>query len=74
MFGSVVPQYCKWVELLQCVGLKMMVHVVKWEWIFEMNVFGVIVVVEVYGRDNMELGCGQTPPPPFFIHGIYLFK
>ena len=52
MFGSVVPQHCKWVELLHCVGLEMVVHVVEWEWIFEMDV----VVVEVDGRDNMELG------------------
>ena len=29
---------------------------VKWEWIYEMDVFEVVVVVEVDGRDNMELG------------------
>ena len=34
----------------------MAVHVVEWEWIFEMDVVGVVVVVEVDGRDNMELG------------------
>ena len=58
MFGSVVPQHCKWVELLQCVGLEMVVQVVEWEWIFKMDVVrvGVVVVVEVDGRDNMELG------------------
>ena len=31
-------------------GLEMVVHVVKWEWIYEMD------VVEVDGRDSMELG------------------
>lgn len=52
MFGSVVPQRCKWVELLQCVDLEMVVQVVEWECIFEMDV----VVVEVNGKDNMEFG------------------
>ena len=37
-------------------GLEMVVQVVEWEWIFEMDVVGVVVVVEVDGRDNMELG------------------
>ena len=55
MFGSVVPQHCKWVELLQCVGLEVVVQVVEWEWIFEMDVVRVVVVVDVNGRDNMEL-------------------
>lgn len=56
MFGSVVSQHCKWAELLQCVGLEMVVHVVEWECIFEMDVDGVVVVVEVNGKDNMEFG------------------
>ena len=56
MFGSVVPQHCKWVESLHCLGLEIVVHIVEWEWIFEMDVVGVVVVVEVYGRYNMELG------------------
>ena len=34
----------------------MVVQVVEWEWIFEMDVIGVLFVVEVNGRDNMELG------------------
>ena len=34
----------------------MVVQVVEWECIFEMDVDGVVVVVEVNGRDNMELG------------------
>ena len=42
MFGSVVPQHCKWVEILQCVGLEMVGQVVEWECIFEMDVDGVI--------------------------------
>ena len=56
MFGSVVSPHCKWAELLQCVGLEMVVQVVEWECIFEMDVDGVVVVVEVNGKDNMELG------------------
>lgn len=56
MFGSVVSQRCKWAELLQCVGLEMVVQVVEWECIFEMDVDGVVVVVEVNGKDNMEFG------------------
>ena len=56
MFGSVVPQHYKWSELLQCVGLEMVVQVVEWECIFEMDVDGVVVVVEVNRKDNMEFG------------------
>ena len=36
-------------------GFEMAVQVVEWEWIFEMDVVGVVVVVLVDGRDNMEL-------------------
>ena len=56
MFGSVIPHHCKCAELLRCVGLEMVVQVVEWEWIFETGVVGVVVVVEINGRDNMELG------------------
>ena len=56
MFGSVVTQHYKWAKLLQCVGLEMVVQVVEWECIFEIDVDGVVVVVEVNGKDNMELG------------------
>ena len=56
MLGSVVPQHCKWVELLPSVGLEMVVQVVEWEWIFHMDVARVVVMVEVDGRDSMELG------------------
>ena len=56
MFGSVVPQHCNWVELLQGVGLEMVVQVVEWECIFEMDVDGVVVAVEVNGKDDMEFG------------------
>ena len=51
-----MPQHCKWAELLPCVGLEMVVQVVEWEWIFEMDVPKVVVVVEVDGSDSMELG------------------
>ena len=37
-------------------GLEMVVQVVEWEWMFEMDVVGVVVVVDINGRDNMELG------------------
>ena len=33
----------------------MVVQIVEWEWIFEMDVVGVVVEVEVDVRDNMEL-------------------
>ena len=56
MFGSVVPQHCKWVEILHGVGLEMVVQVVEWGWIYEMDVVEAMVVVEVDGRDSMELG------------------
>jgi len=38
------------------VGLEMVVQVVEWECIFEMEVVAFVVVVEMNGRDNMELG------------------
>jgi len=56
MFGSVVPQHSKWDELLHYLGLEIVVHVVEWECIFEMDVVGVVVMVDVNSRDNMELG------------------
>jgi len=34
----------------------MVVQVVEWEWIFEMDEVGVVVVLEVDGRDYIELG------------------
>ena len=34
----------------------MVVQVVELEWIYEMDVVEVVVVVEVDGRDSMELG------------------
>ena len=37
-------------------GLEMVVQVVEWEWIYEMDVVEVVVVVEVDGRDSMESG------------------
>ena len=33
----------------------MVVQVVEWEWIFEMDVVGVVVVLEVNGRDDIDL-------------------
>ena len=39
-------------------GLEMVVQVVKWGWIYDMDMVEVVVVVvmEVNGRDSMELG------------------
>ena len=56
MFGSVVPQLCKWAKILHGVGLEMVVQAVEWGWIYEMDVVEAVVVVEVDGRDSMELG------------------
>ena len=36
-------------------GLEMVVHVVDWGWIYEMDMVEVVVVVEVDGRDSMDL-------------------
>jgi len=36
-------------------GLEMVAQVVEWKWIFEVD----LVVVEVDGKDNMELGMGD---------------
>lgn len=55
MIRSFLPQNCKLAELLQCVGLEMVVQIFEWEWLFDMDVVGVVVVVEMKGRDNMEL-------------------
>ena len=38
-----MPQLCNWVELFQCAGLEMVVWVVEWGCIFEMDVDGVVV-------------------------------
>ena len=55
MFGSVVPQHCKWDVILHGVGLEMVVQVVEWGWIYEMDVVEAVVVVEVDGRDSIGL-------------------
>ena len=60
MFGSFVPQYCKWVDILHGVGLEMVVQVFEWGWIYEMDVVEAVVVVEVGDRDSMELGMEDT--------------
>ena len=71
MLGSVVPQHYKWVELLPCVGLEMVVKVVEWESIFEMDVVGVVVLVEVDGRDSMELGMEDIEDIVDFSHNFF---
>ena len=54
MFGSVVPQHCKWAEILHNVRLEMVVQIVEWGWIYDMDVVEAVIVVEVDGRDSME--------------------
>ena len=48
-----MPQLCNWVELFQCVGLEMVVRVVEWRCIFEMDVDG-FVVGQAFGVAFME--------------------
>lgn len=60
MFGSFVPPHCRWVDLFYCLGLKVVVHVVEWEWIFEMDVVEFVVVVEVDDINRIELGMEET--------------
>jgi len=38
------------------VVLEIVVEIVEWECIFAMDVYGVVVVVEVNGKYNMEFG------------------
>ena len=45
IFGSVVLQHCKWAKILHGVGLEMVVQVVEWGWIYEMDMVEVVVVV-----------------------------
>ena len=42
-----IPQHCKWIEVFYCWGFKMVVQVVKWEWIFEVFVCVVMEKVEL---------------------------
>ena len=55
MFISVVPQHCKWADIIHGVGLKMVVWVVEGGCIYDMDVIEAVVVVEMDGRDSMEL-------------------
>ena len=71
MFGSIVPRHCKWVEILHCVGLEMVVQVVEWEWIYGMDVVEVVVVVDVDGRDSMELGMEDIENIVDFSHKFF---
>ena len=74
MFGSAVPQYCKWAEILHGVGLEMVVRVVEWWWIYEMDVIEVVVVLEVDGRDNMELGMEDVENFPNKVLATHVAK
>ena len=65
-----MPQHCKWVELLPCVSSEMVVQGVEWEWIFEMDVVEIVAVVEVDGRDNMELGMDDIEDIVDFSHKV----
>ena len=50
----------------------MVVQVVEWEWIYEIDVAKVVVVVvvEVDGRDNMELGMEDIEDIVDFPHKV----
>ena len=54
--GSVVPHHCKWAEILHGVGLEMVVQVVEWGWIYDIDVVEAVVVVEVDDSNSMESG------------------
>jgi len=47
-------------------GLEMVAQVVEWKWIFEVD----LVVVEVDGKDNMELGMGDIEDIVDFSHKV----
>lgn len=53
-----MPQLCNWVELLHCMVLEMVVWVVEWRCVFEMDVDGVVVgqVVEANEREGSCTG------------------
>ena len=57
-----MPQLYNWVELFQCAGLEMVVWVVEWRCIFEMDVDGVMVgqVLEANEREESCTGASTT--------------
>ena len=57
-----MPQHCNWVELFQCVGLEMVVRVVEWGCIFEMDVDGVVVGQVVEAKEREE-SCIRASTP-----------
>ena len=61
-FGHVVPQLCNWVELFQCAGLEMVVRVVEWGCIFEVDVDGVVVGQVVESKEREESCIGASTP------------
>ena len=57
-----MPQLCNWVELFQCAGLEMVVWVVEWGCIFEMDVDGVVVGQVVEAKERDESCTGASTP------------
>ena len=57
-----MPQHYNWVELLQCVGLEMVIWVVEWGCIFEMDVNGVVIGQVVEAKEWEESCIGASTP------------
>ena len=57
-----MPQLCNWVELFQCAGLEMVVWVVEWGCIFEMDVDGVVIGRVVEANEWEESCTGASTP------------
>ena len=57
-----MPQHCNQVELLQCAGFEMVVWVVEWRCIFEMDVDGVVDGKVVEAKE-WEESCTRTSTP-----------
>ena len=55
-------------------GFEMVVRVVEWGWIYEMDVIEVVVVVEVDGRDSMELGMEDVEDFPNKVLATHVAK
>ena len=57
-----MPQHCNGVDLLQCVDLEMVVRVIEWGCIFEMDVDGVVVEQVVEEKKWEECCTGASTP------------
>jgi len=57
-----VPQLYNLVELFQCAGFEMVVRVVEWGCIFEMDLDGVMVGQVVEAKERKESCTGASTP------------